>query len=107
MTFLNLYSILRIETDEEEYYRKALNNRFFWKKSTQYPFWNFVYAGFCQNTRKRETAVKQGIEGLLKLPLAPGKFWGIIQREGVKYAGTAFLAAYWVGRSHGLISEQE
>lgn len=107
MTFLNLYSILRIETDEEEYYRKALNNRFFWKKSTQYPFWNFVYAGFCQNTRKRETAVKQGKEGLLKLPLAPGKFWGIIQREGVKYAGTAFLAAYWVGRSHGLISEQE
>jgi hypothetical protein len=48
-----------------------------------------------------------GIEGLLKLPLAPGKMWGIIQREGVKYAGTGFLSAYWVGRSHGLISEQE
>jgi hypothetical protein len=50
---------------------------------------------------------KQGIEGLLKLPRAPGKMWGIIQREGVKYTGTGFLSAYWMGRSHGLISEQE
>lgn len=107
MAFLNFYSILRIETDEEEYYRKALNNRFFWKKSTQYPFWNFVYAVFCQNTRKRETAVKQGIEGLSKLSLKPGKFWGIVERKGAKYAGTAFLGAYWIARNHGFISEKE
>ena len=102
-----LYCIIKIGTDQDEYYRRALHNRYFWEKGTQYPFWDLVYASLCQDTTKSQQAARQGIEGLRKLPLTPGKFWGIIKREKVIYAGTPFLSAYWMGRKHGLISELE
>ncbi|MHC4740597.1 MAG: hypothetical protein ACYS8Z_01720 [Planctomycetota bacterium] len=107
MAFLNFYSILQIGTGEDEYYKKALGRKLFWVKRTNYPFWNFVYAAFCDNASKKERAIEKGIETLSQFPRGPGKFWGHRQREGVKYAGTAFLASYWLARAEGFISQDE
>jgi len=107
MAFLDFYAILRIANNEEKYYQRGLQNRFFWKKIVKYPFWNFAYAAFCQSNKSKEKAVKEGVESLTKFTLKPGRFWGIEEREEVKYAGSAFLLAYWVGRNHGFISANQ
>lgn len=117
MAFLDFYNILRLESldcaqdkiDEAKYYEKALEKRWQALRYVGCPFWNFVYAAFFENKKDNIGAIKQAVENLRKFPLMPRRSfdWRIEERTDVKYAGAAFLVAYWIARNHNFISEGE
>lgn len=113
MAFLDFYNILKLKPRKQRYYEKALKERYEELEQQKNPFWNFIYACYCEDKedkKEKTEAIKEGLETLQQFPITPAYSfdWRINEQEEQykKYSGTAFLVTYWLARKHKFISEE-